>query len=68
MSPELARFVLELDFPPAYHARFDELSATAQERKLTSDESAELQNYLHVDNVLAIFRLKAERSLAQTPR
>ena len=64
MSAELAKFVLELDFPPSDHARFEELSEKAQQRELTSDESDELQNYLHVDNLLAILRLKAERSLA----
>ena len=67
MSPELAKFVLELDFPAADHARFEELSSHAQERELTPDESVELQNYLHVDNLLAILRLKAERSLASNP-
>jgi hypothetical protein len=64
MSPELARFVLDLDFPPADHARFERLSAEAQERELTPDEANELDNYLHVDNLLAILRLKAERSLS----
>ena len=63
MSPELARFVLDLDFPPGDHARFEELSAKAQAGALTPDEAAELDNYLHVDNLLAILRLKAERSL-----
>ena len=67
MSPDLARFVLELDFPPEDHARFEELSLAAQERELTSDEARDLDNYLHVDNLLAILRLKAERSLVNNP-
>ena len=62
MSPELARFVLDLNFPAADHARFEELSAMAQERDLSPDEANELDSYLHVDNLLAILRLKAERS------
>jgi hypothetical protein len=63
MSPELARFMLDLDFPPADHARFEELSAKAQEHDLAAHEADELDSYLHVDNLLAILRLKAERSL-----
>ena len=63
MSPELAKFVLDLDFPPDDHARFDELSAKAQVGELAPQEANELDNYLHVDNLLAILRLKAERSL-----
>ena len=64
MSPELARFVLDLDFPPDDHARFEELSAKAQVGGLTPEQAAELDTYLHVDNLLAILRLKAQRSLA----
>lgn len=66
MSPELARFVLKIDFPPEDHARFEELSAEVQERELTPDEANELDNYIHVDSLLAILRLKAERSLDGT--
>jgi hypothetical protein len=65
MSPELAHFVLELDFPPDDHVRYQQLCARVQEQKLTSDEETELKNYLHVDNLLAILRLKAKRSLAK---
>lgn len=64
MPPDLARFVLDLDFPPGDHARFEALSAKAQLGGMTSDEAAELDSYLHVDNLLAILRLKAQRSLA----
>jgi hypothetical protein len=68
MSPELARFVLELDFPAADHERFEALSAVAQERALTPEEADELDSYLHVDSLLAIMRLKAERSLDRSPQ
>jgi len=63
MSPDLARFVLDLDFPPGDHARFELLSEKAQQGDLSPAESAELDSYLHVDTLLAILRLKAERSL-----
>jgi hypothetical protein len=66
MSPELARFVLDLDFPAEDHARFEELSDKAQTGALSAEEARELDNYLHVDNLLTILRLKAERSLDNT--
>ena len=64
MSPELARFVLDLDFPSTDHERFQELSAKAQAGILAPQEGDELDSYLHVDSLLAIMRLKAARSLA----
>ncbi len=60
---ELARFVMKLDFHGEDHARFEELSAKAREGALTPQEADELDGYLHVDSLLAILRLKAERSL-----
>jgi hypothetical protein len=47
------------------HARFELLSAKAQEGTLSSKESEELEGFLHIDSLLAIMRLKAERSLAR---
>jgi hypothetical protein len=61
--PELARFVMGLDFRGDDHARYSELSAKAREGALSDEEASELDGYLHVDSLLAILRLKAERSL-----
>ena len=63
LSPDLARLVLDLDFQSEDHARYEELSTKAEEGSLTPDEEAELDGFLHVDSLLAILRLKAERSL-----
>jgi len=62
-TPELAHAVLSLDFRGEDHARFEELSAKASEGELSAEEAEELDAYLHVDGLLAILRLKAERSL-----
>ena len=62
-SPELARFVLDLDFPGDDHTRYESLSAKAQQGALTPREESELDGYLLVDSLLAILRLKAKRSL-----
>jgi hypothetical protein len=61
----VARFVLDLDFKPQDHARFEELSAKAQDGILSPEESNELEGFLHVDSLLAIMRLKAAHSLGQ---
>jgi hypothetical protein len=63
LPPELARFVDSLDFRPADHARYEELSGKARGGSLTAAEEDELDGYLHVDSLLSILRLKAERSL-----
>lgn len=63
LSPELARYVLSLDFPPHDQARYAELSEKAQGGLLTADETDELDAFLHVDTLLSIMRLKADRSL-----
>jgi len=62
-SKELARYVINLDFHDADHARYEALSAKAQEGALSQPEADELDGYLQVDSLLAILRLKAERSL-----
>jgi hypothetical protein len=65
MSPILAEYVLTLDFPADDHVRYEELSAKAQEGTLTAAEADQLDGYLHVDSLLAILRLKADRSLRE---
>ena len=65
MSRDFAKFVLSLDFNREIHARFDFLSVQCQERELTPDEAAELDSYIHFDNLLAMMRLRAERALGE---
>ena len=63
LAPELARYVRSLDFPPADHARYEALSSNAQDGPLTANEADELDGFLHVDSLIGLLRLKAERSL-----
>jgi len=63
LSPALAAYVRSLDFPPADHARYEALSARAQVGTLTVEEADELDGFLHVDSLIGLLRLKAERSL-----
>ena len=64
LPPEFARFLLGLDFPPEDHTRIAELSAKAQEGSLSSDETEELDSYLHVNDLIVVLQSKARRSLS----
>jgi len=63
LPADLARYVATLDFRPEDHARYEALSAKAQDGSLTPREADELDGFLHVDSLLSIMRLKAARSL-----
>lgn len=63
LSPELARYVLTLDFPPADQSRYAQLAETAQHRALTPQEQIELDDYLNVNDFLMIVQSKARTSL-----
>jgi hypothetical protein len=66
LAPDVARYVRGLDFKADDHARFEDLSAKAQEGTLSTQEREELEGFVHIDSLLAIMRLKAERSLAHS--
>jgi hypothetical protein len=59
----LARLILEVHFPPADHARYEQLSAKAQDGTLTADEQAQLDDYVNLNDFLMILKTKAEASL-----
>ena len=62
MAPEMARYVLSLDFSPPDHERIATLSARAQEGALSAEEADELDGYLRVNDLLAILQSKARQS------
>ena len=59
MLPEVARYLLALDFPQQDHDRVAELSAKAQDGALTQDEREELENFIFVADLLAILQSEA---------
>jgi hypothetical protein len=61
---DFARHLLSLDFTPADHARYEQLSLKAQEGTLTSDEREILDDLLTANDVLTILQAKARSSLA----
>ena len=63
MSAALAERILEMDFPEADAARVEELNEKANEGLLSADEELELEAYIDIGNLLAVWQSKARQSL-----
>jgi hypothetical protein len=63
LPPEFARQLLTLQFSEQDQARYQDLSAKAQDGNLTNDERIELDDLLTTNDVLIILRAKASSSL-----
>jgi hypothetical protein len=63
LSPETARYILQLGFREQDLKRMDVLAAKAREGSLEDVERAEAENYEHVGHLLALMQSKARRSL-----
>ncbi|HSG72930.1 MAG TPA: hypothetical protein VLA12_21130 [Planctomycetaceae bacterium] len=67
LSPEAARFILTIELSTADQTELKRLSELAKEGTLSSEEDADLENYLHAGRVLELFKSKARIALKQTP-
>jgi len=63
LSRGAAEYLLSIRFGERDIARMNELSELARQGKLTSQEQAELDSYLHVGGLLSILQSKARRLL-----
>ncbi len=63
MTPTLARHLLRLAFDDDDQARMHELSAKNQEGTITTEELAELDQFIRVGMVLSIMQSRARRIL-----
>jgi hypothetical protein len=63
MPPALAERILEMDFPEADAVRLEELNEKANEGLLNADEELELEAYIDIGNLLAVWQSKARQSL-----
>lgn len=63
LSPGAARYLLSIRFDEHDVARMNELSESARQGKLTGQEEAELDSYIHVSNLLAVMQSKGRRAL-----
>jgi hypothetical protein len=59
ISPELARYLLSIEFTDSDRERIGYLAERSSSGTLTPDEEAEYDSYLHVANVLAIMQSNA---------
>jgi hypothetical protein len=67
MDSYVARYLLALDFEPEDVDRMNLLAERAREGRLSADEEAELDSYLHVGNLLAILQSRARVFLKAYP-
>ena len=58
ITPEQARYLLDVRFPQADLDRINELSAKADAGTLKSEEKVELERYIHVGHLLSILKAK----------
>ena len=65
LPPEVAAYLLQWDFPPEDHARYEELSAKAQEGSLSEADQEELDELLTANDLMLILQSKARVSLRQ---
>jgi len=65
LSPEVARYVLNLKLPERDRERMALLAEKAQQGTLTDSERSDLENYCNVGDLLALIQSKARRALQQ---
>ena len=63
LSPEVARYLLSLDFCRSDRDRMHELAAKAREGTLTPAEQHEAESYERIGHLVALWRSKARKSL-----
>ena len=63
LSPEAARYLINLRFPQSDVNRMQELAEKAREGTLTLEEHIEMDNYERVGHVLSLMKSKARQSL-----
>jgi len=68
LSRGAAEYLLSIRFGEHDVARMNQLSELSRQGKLTSQEQAELDSYLHVSNLLAVMQSKGRRALQRSTR
>jgi hypothetical protein len=68
LTPEVARGVLKLSFPPDDVKRMRELSAKARGGTLAQEEEAAMEDYERVGALLSILKSKARQLLKRAGR
>ncbi len=58
LTPEVARKLVNLQAGPAVIVRVEELAEKCNEGVLTSDERAEYESYVHVNDVMTMLKAR----------
>lgn len=66
LSRSAAEYLLSVRFGERDVARMNELSELARQGKLSTQEQAELDSYLHVSNLLAVMQSKGRRAFQRS--
>lgn len=66
LSPEAAKGILALKFPPADQARMHVLAEKARQGTLSNVERAEVESYERIDSLLGLLQSKARISLKKS--
>ena len=66
ITPDQARYLLEVRFSKADLDRINELSAKADDGTLEAEEKVELERYVHVGHLLSILKAKIRGRLKKT--
>ena len=65
LTPDAARYFLQLHFDATDLARMNELAATARTGSLTQEQETELENYMQLGWFLDLMKSKARLSLGE---
>ncbi len=66
LAPEVAEYLLSLDFDESDRVRMMELASRSEAGELTAEEKAELDSYLHIGNLLTVMQSKARVALRRS--
>ena len=65
LSPEAARYLISIDFADSDHARMQELMEKSNDGMLSLEETAELDGYVNIANVLSVMHSRARAALRE---
>jgi hypothetical protein len=66
LTPEAAKYLVQLDFRESDHERMAQLAARAQHGTLSPQEQSDYEDYIRVGNILALIQSKARVALRQS--
>jgi hypothetical protein len=63
LTPDVARFFLDLELSPQDRVRLDELAEKSRQGSLTSRDEADLEEFRRLGRLVELLKLKARKTL-----